>query len=67
MKCPFRMRALDHPDTCDPDCALLVSASYVERGGEWVEAYGCALVGEYTPINTYKPSEMGRVWREKRN
>ena len=19
-KCPFRMRALDHPDTCDPRC-----------------------------------------------
>ena len=24
MKCPFRMKALDHPDTCDPECALLI-------------------------------------------
>lgn len=21
MRCPLRMKALDHPDTCDPECA----------------------------------------------
>lgn len=21
MKCPYRMRAFDHPDTCDAECA----------------------------------------------
>ena len=24
MKCPFRMKALDHPDTCDKECAWLI-------------------------------------------
>ena len=24
MKCPFRMKAFDHPDTCDKECALLI-------------------------------------------
>ena len=25
MKCPFRMKALDHPDACDTDCAWFLS------------------------------------------
>ena len=24
MRCPFRMKAFDQPDTCDPECAWLV-------------------------------------------
>ena len=24
MRCPFRMRAFDHPDKCDPRCAWLM-------------------------------------------
>ncbi len=26
-RCPFRVKALDHPDTCDPLCAWLMTDS----------------------------------------
>ena len=28
MRCPLRMKAFDKPDTCDPDCALLVHVTH---------------------------------------
>jgi len=38
MKCPFRMKAFDQPDTCDPECACLAG---VLVGGE--VHYVCAF------------------------
>lgn len=62
MRCPFRMKGFDQPDTCDPECAWLVDVEvwshdeYYELRKERVgpvcavaaSAMGCADV---MPVN----------------
>ena len=52
MRCPFRMAALDHPDTCDPKCAWLVKATTGDY--DWKSVCAMTLIGKDTyrvPMN----------------
>ena len=48
------MAALDHPNTCDPECAWLVKA---KAGSEWLTICAVVLVGkdvDRAPMNWLK-------------
>ena len=58
MRCPFRVKAFDNPDTCDPACAWLV-----EEIATGAQACAVAVIAMYmgplisTKINTFIAKE----------
>lgn len=54
MCCPFRVRAHDAPDTCDPKCSWLMA--YEDR-----RACAVAIIARATSSSIWRPANGGRA------
>lgn len=54
IRCPFRVRAHDDPDTCDPKCSWLMA--YEDR-----RACAVAIIARAGSSSIWRPANQGRT------